>query len=99
MHLNLEERPGWRYKLKGGVISMRMVIQGMGMNKVTWVEFMGQRSRGRRARPRGRDRRAEKLPAEREKKEHEDRMVSWNLRGFGALRKRKFRQCQNVQKT
>lgn len=77
---------------------MRMVIQGVEMNKVTWGEFMAQRNRGYRAQPQGRDRRAEKPPAESEKKENEDRPVSWNLRGFGALRKRKFRQCQKLQK-
>lgn len=73
-----------------------MVIQGVEMNKVTWGEFMAQRNRGCRAQPQGRDRRVEKPPEETQKKENEERMVSWNLRGCGALRKRKFRQCQKL---
>lgn len=35
--------PGWRYKLRRGVMSIWMVIQGVGMNKITWGEFTGQR--------------------------------------------------------
>ena len=68
IHLDLEERPGRRQKWRGGVISMWMVIQGVGVHKVTWGECMGQRSTACRAQPGGRDRRAEKLPDERGRK-------------------------------
>lgn len=79
-------------------MSIRMVIQGVGMNKITGGSLQGRGSRGCRARPGGRDRRAEKLTAQREKKKKQERLVSRDLRGSGASRKKKFRQCQKLQK-